>query len=452
MTTLAYPVQLQSFSLSGSGSSIGDTVLNLKSFKDILGVNLDITSFGNIGYGTLEPGNGVQEEQVSFSGITQNSDGTAQLTGVKHVLFKSPFTETSGMTITHPGSVVFVISNTAAFENTLYVALNSAVASGGVTATSTQNGITKLSVNPASIGVPIAVGNNDNRVPSVNASSITAGQLAALFGDNTDIAIGSGNKYVSQTGLQKDAENFAASTGSANSYAITLSPVPASLASGMPFRFLANFANVSASASTLNINSLGAKTLKKNYNVDLVAGDIVAGQMVSGAYDGAAMQVQSPVPVTPLAAIGIGTTNIVSSSAETTILTFTLPANKLGATGGLTFSVPFYTNTGTGVSSSGTFRLYIGATAIATVTKTTTDWSTPYGAISGTIFNNTASSQTGTLAVLDIVNKLGGVATGTAAIDTTSNQTVKFTFQASANSSSVGINFYNPTFQYAANL
>ncbi len=117
MTT--YAVQVQSFSLSGAGSSIGDTVLNLKSFKSILGVNLAMASFGTIGYGTVEPGNGTQEEQISFTGVTQNSDGTAQLTGIKHVLFHSPFTESSGMTITHPGSVTFVITNTAAYENTL---------------------------------------------------------------------------------------------------------------------------------------------------------------------------------------------------------------------------------------------------------------------------------------------------------------------------------------------
>lgn len=295
MTTIALPVQAQNFSLSGAGSSIGDTVLNLKSFKDILGVNLAMVDFGSIGYGTLEPGNGSQEEQISFSGVTQNVDGTAQLTGVKHVLFKSPYTESSGMTITHPGSVTFVISNTSAYENTLYQALNSAVASGGVPASSTQLGITKLSVNPVLAASPIAVGDNDSRVPLVNASSITTGQLAALFGDNSDITLGSGNKYVTQTGLQKTSENFATSTGVANTYAVTLSPVPASLSSGQTVSFLANFTNVDASGSTLNVNGLGAKPLKRNYNIALAGADITAGQIVQASYDGANFQVISPL-------------------------------------------------------------------------------------------------------------------------------------------------------------
>ncbi len=295
---LAYPVQAQPFTLSGSGSSIADTVLNLKSFKDILGANLAMASFGTVGYGTIEPGNGSQEEQISFSGVTQNSDGTAQLTGVKHVLFISPFTESSGMTITHPGSTTFVISNTSAFENSLYALLQTSIASGGLPASSTQLGITKLSVDPTVLANPIAVGANDNKVPTVNASSITAGQLAALFGDNTDITLGSGNKYVTQTGVQKNTESFAASTGIANSYAVALSPIPTSLASGQVVNFIANFANVTASASTLNVNSLGAKTIKKNYNANLVTGDILAGQVVSAAYDGANFQLLSPSATT----------------------------------------------------------------------------------------------------------------------------------------------------------
>jgi microcystin-dependent protein len=161
MTVVSIPVQLQNFTLSGAGSSIGDTTLNLKSFKDINGVNLVIANFGSIGYGTIEPGNGTQEEQISFSGITQNADGTATLTGVKHVLFKTPFTETSGMTITHPGSVTFIISNTSGFENAIYTYINNAVASGGVPATRTQQGITALSVDPAVLGTPIAIGANN---------------------------------------------------------------------------------------------------------------------------------------------------------------------------------------------------------------------------------------------------------------------------------------------------
>ena len=58
--------QVQPFSLSGAGAITGDITLTLKSFKTIDGVNLAMTDFGTIGFGTLEPGNGTYEEQISF--------------------------------------------------------------------------------------------------------------------------------------------------------------------------------------------------------------------------------------------------------------------------------------------------------------------------------------------------------------------------------------------------
>ncbi len=78
-----------------------------------------MTDFGSVGFGTLEPSSGTNEEQISFTGVTQNGNGTATLTGVKTVLFKSPYTQTSGLAKTHAGGVTFVISNTAGFYDQL---------------------------------------------------------------------------------------------------------------------------------------------------------------------------------------------------------------------------------------------------------------------------------------------------------------------------------------------
>lgn len=60
---------------------------------------------------------------------------------------------------------------------------------GGSKASTTVIGIAKLSVAPADPAEPIAVGNNDARIP-------TAGQKAALAGTGTP---GAGNKYVTET-------------------------------------------------------------------------------------------------------------------------------------------------------------------------------------------------------------------------------------------------------------
>ena len=206
--------QLQPFSLAGAGAVVGDTSLILKSFKDIDGVLLTMADFGSIGFGTISPGNGTLEEQISFAGITQNANGTATLTTVKSVMFKAPYTQSTGLSKTHAGSTPFVISNTAGFYDKLasktddetiagiwtftqspiiptggsgtQAANNDDIANAitGFTgkATNLVAGTTKLSVAAVSGANPIAVGNNDTRVPTVDTSTVTAGMVAALAG------------------------------------------------------------------------------------------------------------------------------------------------------------------------------------------------------------------------------------------------------------------------------
>ena len=113
-----YPNQLQKYFLAGAGAVIGATSVVLKSMLDIDGNPLTMaTDFGAVGYGTLEPGNNTLEESISFTGLTNNSNGTVTLTGVSSVLFDQPYTKVSGLTKTHAGSTTFVVSNTSGFYN-----------------------------------------------------------------------------------------------------------------------------------------------------------------------------------------------------------------------------------------------------------------------------------------------------------------------------------------------
>jgi hypothetical protein len=187
-----------------------------------------MASFGQTAYGTLEPNNSTQEEQISFTGITQNANGTATLTGVKHVLFISPFTESSGLTKTHPGGVKFIITNSSGFYNQFVTKANTQTITGLLTltknptipgggaslevannddianaitgvsgkATNLVYGTAKLSVAAASATVPIAVGDNDTRMPASAAQVSyipTSDEKAALVGTGTP---NSSNKYV----------------------------------------------------------------------------------------------------------------------------------------------------------------------------------------------------------------------------------------------------------------
>ncbi len=119
--------QLQKYYISGAGVVAGATSFTLRSMKDIDGNTLTMSAvFGTKGFGTIEPGNGTQEEQISFTGLTNNANGTVTLTGVSSVTFVYPYTETSGLAKTHPGSATFVISNTSGFYNQLLSPINNA--------------------------------------------------------------------------------------------------------------------------------------------------------------------------------------------------------------------------------------------------------------------------------------------------------------------------------------
>lgn len=307
-TFFPLPVQVQPFALNGAGVVIGDTTVRLKSFLLIDGITpITMAMFGSKGFGTLEPGNNTLEEQISFTGITQNADGTATLTGVSSVEFVTPFTETSGLNKTHAGSTSFVISNDAGFYNAIKGYIDTAVSAGAVPATTLVNGIGHVSVNPIDAANPIFVGNNDTRVPA-----------------------------------------YAADTGTANTYAITVSPSISAYTNGQIFSFKAGNAN--SGASTLNVDSVGAKTIKKNGGTaNLVSGDIVAGQVCIVEYDGTNFQILSLLGTTAVTKFGgtgsdgalsiaSGATNIDLGSALLVVKNYT--SISITGTGSLTFSNP----------------------------------------------------------------------------------------------------------------
>lgn len=130
--------------------------------------------------------------------------------------------------------------------------------SGAPDAATGTKGITKLSVAAASAANPIAVGDNDPRIAP---------------------------------------NNYGASAAGTDTYAITLSSAPSAYATGQVYTFKADVANTGA--ATLNVNSLGAKTIKKNVTEDLVTGDILVNQVVTVTYDGTNMQLQRPATPAP---------------------------------------------------------------------------------------------------------------------------------------------------------
>lgn len=220
--------QLQPFNLAGSGVSVSATSVVLTSMIDIDGNPLVMASaFGTKGYITLEPGSLQQEEQISFTGITQNTNGTATLTGVSNVAFLYPYTETAGVAKSHAGGVVAVVSNTSGFYNDFankndtetitqewlfpsaeadrpkaiadtdaigaadYVTfgqLSRTAMSGTVNASETVNGVIQLATN-AQMGTHTSLGSTGARLVAPND------QLTS-----TSVGVGSANKIITLDG------------------------------------------------------------------------------------------------------------------------------------------------------------------------------------------------------------------------------------------------------------
>jgi len=120
---------------------------------------------------------------------------------------------------------------------------------------------------------------------------LTEDQQDALAGNNGNPS--ATNLFMTQSGYQIGAEVYAADAGSNDTYVITLSPVPSAYVTGMTIRFKAN--TINTGTATLNVNSLGAKTIVKGVNTTLSDGDILAGQFCTVIYDGTNFVLQNPV-------------------------------------------------------------------------------------------------------------------------------------------------------------
>ena len=148
----------------------------------------------------------------------------------------------------------------------------------------------------------------------LNDNDILAGQVVRCQYDGTYMQMVSqvsGGIPVSQT--------YASSSTGNDTYAITLSPAPTAYEIGRTYMFKADVANTGA--ASLNVNGLGAKTIKKDSTNDLFDGDIVAEQVVMCIYDGTYMQVISALASAAYGTIfsGDGSDGDVTISADTTL-------------------------------------------------------------------------------------------------------------------------------------
>lgn len=136
----------------------------------------------------------------------------------------------------------------------------------------------------------------------------------------------------SPVALQSGAANYAADIGAVNAYAVTLSSQITSYAAGLVVRFRASAANTGA--STLAVNGLTAKSIVRPNGSVLVAGDILAGQIVEVFYDSTGDKFQLPASATGGSSVNFsgtagGTVDLLTGASIASAAT----VNLNGATG-----------------------------------------------------------------------------------------------------------------------
>src|SRR5262245_7943435 len=106
------PAQIPQTTLAGAGATSNAGSIILTSLETRDGRAVTMSMLGSTGYATIEPGSS-KEEIVSFTGITQNANGTATLTGVSRGLdFVSPYAASTTLQKSHAGGTYFIVSNT----------------------------------------------------------------------------------------------------------------------------------------------------------------------------------------------------------------------------------------------------------------------------------------------------------------------------------------------------
>jgi len=128
--------------------------------------------------------------------------------------------------------------------------------------------------------------NKDGSNAFTGAANLGSQKITALA-DGTAHTDGINAGQIQDGGLIFQATD----SGSANTYAIALTPAVTAYVAGQVFHFKA--ANASSGASTLNVNALGAKNIKKKNDQNIAAGDIEQNAIVSVIYDGTSFQMLS---------------------------------------------------------------------------------------------------------------------------------------------------------------
>ena len=290
----------QGFTLSSSISST-QTTITLSSFK--VPVSLTDITMASMGtttaYGTLAPGTS-SAELISFTGITQNADGTALLTGVTRGLDKEyPYAEDSSFKQPHAGQTLFILSDAPQVFNQYGALVNDNTWSGrqqfpaGGTASAAVVGVTysaptqDIEIATKKYVDDIAISGSPDATTSVKGIVQLPTQTQAEAGT----ALGSTGATLVLQNAQYGARylaGYGTATGTAVGFTAHYTPTPTAYATGMLIGFTSSFTNTGN--TTINVNGLGAKNLQLG-STGLFAGAIATNSIVGATYNGTSFDV-----------------------------------------------------------------------------------------------------------------------------------------------------------------
>ena len=136
--------------------------------------------------------------------------------------------------------------------------------------------------------------------------------------------------------LQAGATTIATVTGT-DTLTGSLTPAIAAYATGNLFSFVAAATNTGA--ATINLNSLGAKSITKQGTTALSAGDIVSGRLYLIEYDGTRFQLINPSASSGILSPVNGGTGIANNAASTLTISGNF-ASTLTVTGTTAITLP----------------------------------------------------------------------------------------------------------------
>lgn len=387
------------------GASIGstDTTILLSSFLEpISGTPYTMALMDTtIAYGTIAPIS-AQSEFVSFTGIVQNADGTAMLTGVIRGLARSsPYATSATYKIPHAGQSIFILSDAPSLFNE-YAALRNDNSFLGANTVPTPSASTQIAnkayVDLVAGGIATV---NQLIIPGTAGESIVAGDVvylkvadgfwwkadadltATVDGVQLGISQGTGSAAVNisggvllhgidsnQSGGTIGAYGYISNTpGKVATSAGTIARILGQFRSATVFDFDPNYIQLPTSGQKAALaGTSGTPSSSNKYvtNADTSTTVVASAVPRADASGRIAVGFAPQLLFTSPTSVTVGNTN-----TETTVMTGSVPANILGANNVVKGRIYISTlGLDSGQTSALNIRLKLGATTLASTGTT----------------------------------------------------------------------------------